>query len=262
MVGRYAAFPMRFERTSPGVLEMIFDAPNLNAVDEHAHAMLPKVWSVIDDDSETRVVIVRGEGKAFSAGGAFSMVEDQIRNYEARVRVLREARDIFYNLLACQKPIISAIHGPAVGAGLVIGMMADISIAARTAKIVDGHTRLGVAAGDHAAAVWPMLCGIAKAKYYLMTCKHLTGEEAERIGLVSLAVEDDKLLDVARETARDLCVGAQEAIQWTKRSLNLWYTQNAGIFEASLGYEFLGFGGPDVIEGVASFRERRKPQFR
>jgi enoyl-CoA hydratase len=253
---------MRFERTSPGVLEMIFDAPNLNAVDVHAHAMLPKVWSVIDDDSETKAVIVREEGRAFSVGGAFSMVEDQIRNYEGPVRVLREARDIFYNLLACQKPIISAIHGLAVGAGLVIGMMADISIAARTAKIVDGHPRLGVAAGDHAAAVWPMLCGIAIAKYYLMTCKHLTGEEAERIGLVSLAGQDDKPLDVARETARDLCVGAQEAIQWTKRWLNLWYTQNAGIFEASLGYKFLGFGGPPVIEGVALFRERRKPQFR
>jgi enoyl-CoA hydratase len=177
------------------------------------------------------------------------------------MRVLRESRDLFYNILGCSKPIISAIHGAAVGAGLVVALMADISIAARTAKIVDGHTRLGVAAGDHAAMIWPLLCGMAKAKYYLLMCDRISGEEAERIGLVSLCVDDDKLLDAAREHASRLAAGAQEAIQLTKHSLNNWYRQAAPIFEASLGYEFLGFGGPDVVEGVASHRERRPPKF-
>src|SRR5581483_6282763 len=123
--------------------------------------------------------------------------------------------------------------------------------------ISDGHTRLGVAAGDHAAMVWPLLCGMAKAKYYLLTCKEVSGAEAERIGLVSVAVDKEKLLDTARETAGDLANGAQEAIQWTKHSLNNWYRAQAPIFEASLGLEFLGFGGPGVREGVAAHRERR-----
>jgi enoyl-CoA hydratase len=109
--------------------------------------------------------------------------------------------------------------------------------------------------------VWPLLCGMAKAKYYLMLCEKMTGEEAERVGLVSLCVDDEQLLDIARDVARRLSNGAQEAVQLTKHSLNNWYRQAGPIFEASLGYEFLGFGGPDVVEGVVSHRERRQPKF-
>jgi enoyl-CoA hydratase len=261
MLERYKGFSMTFENNDPGVLEVIFNGPNLNAVDERLHGEIPEVWRVIDRDPEVRVALVRGAGKAFSAGGSFELIDAQIEAYAARTRVLRESRDLFYNLINCSKPIISAIHGPAVGAGLVVALMADISIAAKTARIIDGHTRLGVASGDHAAAIWPLLCGMAKAKYYLLTCDKISGEEAERLGLVSLSVDDDKLLDTARDVARRLSAGAQEAIQWTKHSLNNWYRQAGPIFEASLGYEFLGFGGPDVVEGVRSHRERRAPVF-
>ncbi|MBS0473900.1 MAG: enoyl-CoA hydratase/isomerase family protein [Proteobacteria bacterium] len=258
---RYKQFPMRFERHEDGVLEMIFDGPNLNAVDARVHAQLPKVWAVVDNDPETRVVLVRGEGRAFSAGGSFDLIDEQIESHAVRMRVYFETRDLVMNMVNCKKPVISAIHGPAVGAGLIVAMLADISIAARTAKIVDGHTRLGVAAGDHASMVWPLLCGMAKAKYYLMTCKHMSGEEAERIGLVSLCVDDDKLLETARETARDIANGAQEAIGLTKYSLNSWYRQQMPLFDASLALEFLGFGGAEVKEGVQSHRERRPPKF-
>lgn len=261
MLERYRDFPMRFERNEPGVLEMIFDRENLNAVDEEMHRTLPYVWNVIDQDPDTRVVLVRGAGKAFSAGGSFDLIDAQIKDYAVRMRVLRESRDLFYNLLNCSKPIISAIHGPAVGAGLVVALMADISIASRTARIIDGHTRLGVTAGDHAAMVWPLLCGMAKAKYYLLTCDKISGEEAERIGLVSLCVDDDQMLDKAREVASRLSRGSQEALQLTKHSMNNWYRQQSPIFEASLAYEFLGFGGKDVVEGVQSHRERREPRF-
>ena len=261
MTDRYEGFALRFERNEPGVLEVVFDGPNLNAVDARVHADLPDVFRAIDRDPDVRAVIVRGAGKAFSAGGSFEVVEELSGSHAGRMRVMREARDLVYSVVNCSKPIVSAIHGPAVGAGLVVAMCADISIAARTAKIVDGHTRLGVAAGDHASMVWPLLCGMAKAKYYLLTCEKLTGEEAERIGLVSLCVDDDKLLDTARGVARGLAGGAQEAIQLTKQSLNNWWRMASPIFEASLGYEFVGFGGPEVIEGLASHRERRAPKF-
>jgi enoyl-CoA hydratase len=238
-----------------------FDGPNLNAVDEVTHAELPAIWPVIDQDPDVRVVIVRGAGEAFSAGGSFELIDAQIEDYRTRMRVMRESRDLFYNIINCSKPIISAIHGPAVGAGLVVALMADISIAARSARIIDGHTRLGVAAGDHAAMVWPLLCGMAKAKYLLLTCDQVSGEEAERVGLISLTVDQDELLDRAREIAGRLSGGAQEALRWTKYSLNQWYRQNGPMFDSSLGLEFLGFGGPDVVEGVASHRERRAPIF-
>ncbi|MFC5747910.1 enoyl-CoA hydratase/isomerase family protein [Actinomadura rugatobispora] len=252
---------LKFDRPAPGVLRLVLDAPNLNAVDPRMHRELADVWPVIDRDEETRAVLVRGAGKAFSAGGTFDSIEAMTEDYAVRVRVMREARDMVYGVLDCAKPVVSAIHGPAVGAGLVIGMMADISIAGRTAKIVDGHTRLGVAAGDHAAICWPLLCGMAKAKYYLLTCETLTGEEAERIGLVSRCVDDPEVQDEALRVATKLAAGSVSAISWTKRSLNHWYRSAAPIFEASLGLEFLGFGGHEVREGLASHREKRRPDF-
>jgi enoyl-CoA hydratase len=144
---------------------------------------------------------------------------------------------------------------------MIAGLLADVSIAAKSARIIDGHTRLGVAAGDHAAMVWPMLCGIAKAKYYLLTCDPLSGEEAERIGLVSLCVDDAELVPKAFEVAGKLAEGAQTAIRWTKYSLNNWLRMMGPTFDTSLALEFLGFSGPEVREGIASLKERRPPRF-
>lgn len=252
---------LKFESNQPGVLEVIFSGPNLNAVDEPTHSEIPAIWSVIDKDPEVRAVIVRGEGKAFSAGGDFGLIDKQIEDFDFRMQIMQESKDLFYNIVNCSKPIISAIHGPAVGAGLVVALMADISIAAHDARIIDGHTRLGVTAGDH-AVVWALFCGIPKAKYLLLTCKEISGKAAEQAGLISLSVPKDDLLDTARDIAGGLSEGSQGAIRGTKYALNEWYRQNSALFDVGLAQEFLDFGGPDVIEGVASHRERRKPVFR
>ena len=225
------------------------------------HWELSEIWRDIDRDESVRVAVLRGEGMGFSGGGDLALVQDMASDFAVRTRVWKEARDLVYNVINCEKPIVSAMHGPAVGAGLVAGLLADVSIAAKSAKIVDGHTRLGVAAGDHAAICWPLLCGMAKAKYHLMLCEAVSGEEAERIGLVSLAVDDDQLLPKAYEVADRLAAGSQSAIRWTKYSLNNWYRQAGPSFDTSLALEFMGFAGPDVREGVASLRERRAPRY-
>jgi enoyl-CoA hydratase len=250
-----------FDRPSDGVLRITFDGPGMNAVSPAAHREIADVWTTVDRDPATRVAVLQGAGKAFSSGGSFELLEDMTTGYEQRSRVMREARDLVRNVIECSKPIVSAIHGPAVGAGLVAGLLADVSIVARTARIIDGHTRLGVAAGDHAAVCWPLLCGMAKAKYYLLTCTTLTGEEAERIGLVSLCVDDDQVQIRALEVAEQLAAMAQPALQFTKQTLNHWYRAAWPAFDASLAYEFYGFGGPDVLEGIASHREKRPPNF-
>ena len=207
------------------------------------------MWLAVDRDPDTNVALLRGAGRAFSAGGSFELIDEIVGDYADRTRILREARDLVFNVINCSKPIVSAIHGPAVGAGLVAALLADVSVAGRTARIIDGHTRLGVAAGDHAAICWPLLCGMAKAKYYLLTCEPLSGEEAERIGLVSLCVDDDAVQERALEVATNLAAGAQSAIRWTKHSLNNWYRDHSSIFDASWGLEFFGFGGPDAARG-------------
>jgi enoyl-CoA hydratase len=262
MVDHYRDFPhLKFDRPAAGVLRITLDAPGLNAVDEHLHRELADVWLAVDRDADTNVAILQGAGKAFSAGGSFDLIDSMNRDYAARMRVMGEARDLVFNLINCSKPVVSAIHGAAVGAGLVAGLLADISIAGRTARIIDGHTRLGVVAGDHAAICWPLLCGMAKAKYYLLTCETLTGEEAERIGLVSLCSDDDQVQSTALEVATRLSAGAQPALRWTKQTLNNWYRAQSAVFDASLAYEFFGFGGPDAVEGLASHTEKRPPRF-
>jgi enoyl-CoA hydratase len=253
---------LQFEWPATGVLRVVMSNPGrLNAAGAAMHRDLAEVWRAIDVDPEVRAVIVRGEGDAFSAGGDMDLVAEMADDYTIRIRVLREARDLVYNLINCSKPIISAIQGPAVGAGLVVGLLADISIAGRSARIIDGHTRLGIAAGDHAAILWPLLCGMAKSKYHLLLCEPVSGEEAERIGLVSRCVDDAELHEVALEVAVRLAGGSQSAIRWTKYALNNWLRMAGPTFDTSLALEFLGFGGPDVREGVAAFRGRRPPTF-
>jgi enoyl-CoA hydratase len=257
-----ATFPsLTFERPDPGILRIVLDGPGLNAVGPAAHRELAEVWLTVDRDPDVRVAVLAGAGKAFSAGGSFELIDTVVNDYATRTRVLREARDLVFNIIDCSKPIVSAIHGPAVGAGLVAGLLADISVVARDARIIDGHTRLGVAAGDHAAICWPLLCGMAKSKYYLLTCESMTGEEAERIGLVSLCVDATEVQERALDIARKLAGGAQSAIRFTKHALNHWYRMMGPTFDASLAYEFYGFGGPDATEGLAAHVEKRAPAF-
>ncbi len=256
-------FPsLDIERLEEGILRLTLRAPGrLNAVSEVQHGELARVWNTIGEDDETRAVLVRGADGAFSSGGDLDLVLRIADDEETRQRVFHEARDLVYNMLACPTPIVSAITGPAVGAGLVVGLLADVSLASPKARIVDGHTKLGVAAGDHAAIVWPLLCGMAKAKYHLLLCEEVDGVEAERIGLVSLCVPEEELEDRALEIARRLASGSRSALRHTKLSLNEWMKTAGPIFDASLALEFLDMTGPDVREGVAAVREKRPPRF-
>jgi len=262
MTDPYARYTrLKFDRPHPKILRITMENGRMNTTDAALHAELGDVWRDVDKDPNVNAVILTGAGKVFSAGGDFAIIQENIDDFGSRARQWKEARDIVYNLINCSKPVVSAMRGVAVGAGLVCGLLADISIATRDCRIIDGHTRLGVAAGDHAAIVWPLLCGLAKAKYYLLLCDQMLGEEAERIGLVSLAVDDSELDAKAVEIATRLAEGAQSAIRWTKYALNNWLRAMGPTFDTSLALEFLGFTGPEVKEGLASHREKRRPGF-
>lgn len=263
MLDKYSQYKV-LELDSPAdrVLRITFNKPEtLNSLDKDGHRELTYIWRDIDADPDVSAVILTGKGRAFSSGGDFGMIEENIVDPHARANAWKEARDLVYNVINCSKPIVSAINGAAVGAGLVCGLLADISIAGKSAKIVDGHTRLGVAAGDSAVINWPLLCGMAKAKYLLLLCDPVDGETADKYGLVSMCVEDDELQDKAVEIASRLAAGAPSAIRMTKYALNNWYRMAGPAFDASTALEMLGFAGSEVREGLASHQEKRAPVF-
>jgi enoyl-CoA hydratase len=251
-----------FERRENGVLLITMNRPDVyNAADEEMHSQLATVWTDVSRDPDTRVAVITGAGKAFSAGGDLAMVQRMAGNYDRTARMLSEMSDLVYNMTNCEKPIISAINGVAVGAGLVVALLADISICAEDARLGDGHVKLGAAAGDHAAIIWPLLCGMAKARYHLLTGEMVNGIEAERIGLVSKVLPREDVLPEALRVAETLATGSQLAIRLTKRALNSWLRQAGPIFDQSAAYEMLTFMGPDVAEGAAALREKRAPRF-
>jgi enoyl-CoA hydratase len=252
-----------FDKKPNGVLLITLNRPQaMNATNARLHWELTKIWAVIDDDPEVRVAVVTGAGeRAFSAGGDLDWIAEMAGDADKVSATMKEAGDIVFNMLACEKPIVSAINGVAVGAGLAVALMADISIMAEETRLSDGHVRLGVSAGDHAVILWPLLCGLARAKYYLMTADFVSGREAERIGLVSLCVPRAELLERALATANRLATGSRQAVRFTKRSLNNWLRHFQPAFDASLAMEMLCFLGGDVQEGIAAIRERREPRF-
>ena len=253
---------LRIERREHGVLLITIDRPErMNATDARLHRELSEVWRDVARDPETRVAVVTGAGRAFSAGGDLEMIERMSGDWRQIAAMAGEAAALVTNMLDCEKPIVSAINGTAVGAGLAVALMADISVIGRGVHLSDGHLRLGVVAGDHAAILWPLLCGMAKAKYYLLTADFIDGAEAERIGLVSRCVEDSRVLDEAFEIAERLAKGPQQAARWTKRTLNHWLRAALPAFDASVAYEMLSFFGDDVGEGLKSLREHRPPDF-
>ncbi|WP_029363829.1 enoyl-CoA hydratase/isomerase family protein [Herbaspirillum lusitanum] len=252
-----------FEHRDDGVLLATLNRPEvMNATNARLHWELTKLWQVVKDDAATKVVVITGAGdRAFSAGGDLQWVEEMVGNPQKIATVHQEASDLVYNMLNCDKPIVSAINGTAVGAGLAVALLADVSVIAEDARITDGHVKLGVAAGDHAAIVWPLLCGMAKAKYYLMTADFIDGKEAERLGLVTFCEPPSEVLPKALAVAAKLARGSQTAIRATKMSLNNWMRMAGPIFDNALAQEMLNFLGEDAREGLAAVRSKRQADF-
>ena len=259
---RALAQHLRLEIGDDGIAELIFGPDGgMPATDAQGHAALATIWRELAANPAVRCILVRSTGRGFCAGGTPEVVQAMLDDPQARLRVMREGRDIVQGMIDCDIPIVSAINGAAVGAGAAVALLADISLAGERAKIIDGHTKIGVAAGDHAALIWPLLCGMAKAKYHLLLCTAMDGAEAERIGLVSACVPDAELLERARSLARTLAQGSPTALAFTKRSLNHWLRAAWPAFEHSLALEILGFSDADAREGVQAAHEKRAPQF-
>ena len=243
------------------ILTVAFNRPeSLNAINAKLHTELSEIFADIAKDEATKVVVLTGNGRAFSAGGDLEWF--QTMTPEQLETLFSEARRIIVDLLEVEQPIIAAVNGAAMGLGATIALFSDIIIASEDARIGDPHVRIGVVAGDGGAVIWPWLVGAARAKEFLMTGDSIHAAEAERIGLINRVVAPDQLLSVAMELATRLANGPTRAIRGTKISINkiLRDTTNM-VLDTSLALEKQCFTTADHKEAINAFLEKRPPRF-
>jgi enoyl-CoA hydratase len=254
---------VEFEQTENGILLITLAEPwRKNSLRAEVHRQMGGLWKDVSNDRDIRVAVVTGKGDAFCAGGDLGIAEETNRVGAGAVEAeLTHARDLLLEMISCHKPIISAINGVAVGAGLAMALGADISIINEDTYVFDGHMQLGIAAGDHSVLLWPLLTSMASAKYYLLTGERISGREAAGLGLVSRAVPADAVLETALDIAHRLADGPQAAIRFTKRALNMWMLVGMPAFELSLAYELIGELSEDFTAGVEAVRTKTPPTF-
>jgi enoyl-CoA hydratase len=246
------------------VLRVAIDHPEspLNAVDALLHAELARLFRLLKREEEARAVLLIGRGRAFSAGGDFEWFP-QLDDLAKLEHLRRDAKQLIWDLLDVELPLVAALNGPAVGLGASIALLCDVIFMADTASLADPHVRVGIVAGDGGAAIWPLVLGPARAKQYLLTGDPLGAAEAERLGLVNRVVSAAELEAEALGFARRLAAGAPLALRYTKQAVNKLVKDALNVaFDTSTALEIVTFQSEDHREALAALREKRAPRFR
>lgn len=234
----------------------------LNAVTRDLHIELENFFADVAQDKQINAIVITGAGRAFSSGGdikgmtaRFTMPFSERANFNA-------ARRLINNILEVGQPIIAAVNGDAMGVGATLALFCDIVVASEKAKFGDSHVKVGLVAGDGGAVIWPLLCGLAKAKDLLLTGDPISAQEAQRIGLISRVVPPDQVMPSAMELAQRLANGPTWALRWTKMACNKRLRDEVNlVLDASLAAEFLTFFSDDHKEAAQAFVEKRLPRF-
>ena len=251
---------IRIERDGD-VLVVTIDRPPLNAIDAELHHELAQLFLDLRQETEARAILLTGAGKMFSAGGDFDWFPT-LRDPARLAQLRREAKQLIWDLVDIEIPVVVAINGPAVGLGATFALLGDVIFIADTAHVADPHVRVGIVAGDGGAAIWPLLVGPARAKQYLLTGDPVPAVEAERIGLVNQVVSTAELHAVSLAMARRLAAGAPLAVQYTKSAVNQQVKAALQLsFDYSLAHELVTFQSKDHAEALRAIAERRPPTF-
>jgi enoyl-CoA hydratase len=248
---------LRYEKDGQIRIVTLNDPDRLNPMTDELHEALTDVWVQIMRDTEARAVILTGAGRAFSAGGDIPGFVRNVEDPEHRRMAMRTARLLVDHVLGCHLPVIAAVNGPAVGLGCSIAVSCDIVMMADTAYMADTHVNVGLVAGDGGVVTWPFMMSILKAKEYLFTGKRIPAEDAVTLGLANRVVAADDLMHEALTFARSLAEQPAQALQETKRALNLHLQQAAllvGPF--ALAAESESFTTPEVGERAHQFLNR------
>jgi enoyl-CoA hydratase len=243
------------------VVRIAHPASELNAVDGLLHGELAALFRALRREREARAVVLTGRGRAFSAGGDFAWFP-RLQEPGALEHLRLDAKQLVWDLLDVEIPIVAALNGHAVGLGASIALLCDVILMAEGATLSDPHVRLGIVAGDGGVAIWPLVLGPARAKQYLLTGDRLSAAEAERLGLVNRVVPAERLEDEALAFAGRLAEGAPLALRYTKLAVNQWLKQVANVaFDLSTALELVTLGSRDHAEALEALREGRPPRF-
>jgi enoyl-CoA hydratase len=254
---------LHFDRIGD-VLRVVIDHPDsaLNSVDALLHDELTRLFRDLKREDTARAVLFTGRGRAFSAGGDFAWFPtlDDLAKLE---HLRRDAKQMIWDLLDVELPIVVALNGPAVGLGASLALLCDVIFMAPQATLVDPHVRVGIVAGDGGAAIWPLVLGPARAKQFLLTGDPVSAEDAYRMGRVNRGVEADALEEEALAFATRLAAGAPLAVRYTKQAVNKLVKDALNTaFDTSTALEIVTFQSEDHREALAAMREKRKPVFR
>ncbi|MBV1688871.1 enoyl-CoA hydratase/isomerase family protein [Novosphingobium sp. G106] len=253
---------LKFERRGK-VLTITMDNPPMNSASVSLHTELSYVFYDVARDPECSVVVLTGEGRAFSAGGDINLMLERAEDPHWQSKYFRRGNFIIHSMLGLEKPIIARINGHAMGLGATVALLCDLTVASEKAKIADPHVAMGLSAGDGGAFIWPQMVGFARAKWFLLTGEHLTASEAVEIGLINKCVPPEQLDEVVYALADKLANGPTHALNATKRSVNmLLRRQVEGVIEAHLGLEMLTVFTEDHKEAARAFLAKETPVFK
>jgi enoyl-CoA hydratase len=243
---------------SQGHIRLVrFNRPDsLNGANRAMHQRLARLWTSIDEDADARVVIITGAGNAFSAGGDFGYMQENIDDEAMRAQTMEEGRAIITGMVRCRPPVIAAVNGPAVGLGCSLALLSDIVLMAEGSFLADPHLRMGLVPGD-GGMVFPALLGLSRAKEFLFLGGRIPADEAVRLGLASRTTAPDDLLAEAMRLAERLAAVPAAALQATKRGLNSYLEiQLDRAFDVALTGELASMGSDEHRRAVAAARAK------
>ena len=212
---------IRVDSDGPVRIVRLTRPEQLNAVNEELHLGLTQVFPQLSADPDARVAVITGEGRAFSAGGDFDLLDRMVKDRALRSDVIAEGRELVLNMLRCRVPVIAAVNGPAVGLGCSVIALSDVVYMAESAYLSDPHVTVGLVAADGGPLTWPLHTSLLLAKEYAFTGDRISATRAAEIGLANHVCPDGEVLPAAIAAAHKIAKLPQQAVEATKRVLNL-----------------------------------------
>jgi len=248
---------VRVESEGPLRIVRLSRPKQLNAVNEALHLGLTQVFPQLTADSDARVAIITGEGRAFSAGGDFDLLDRMVKDRALRRDVIAEGRDLVRNMMRCRIPVVAAVNGPAVGLGCSVIALSDVVYMAESAYLSDPHVTVGLVAADGGPLTWPLHTSLLLAKEYALTGERIPAARAKEIGLANHICPDDEVFAAARAAAEKIAKLPQQAVEATKRVLNLHMERAVlATIDFAMAAETESFETDDLQKNVAHFLER------